>query len=261
MATPDAAAQISASDHRVLGEAGLVGGSLPFVFRQPARSSARVAEPAATPLSDPNTFQSNRRSAIAWRVCPISRRRTPVGCRPPVRRDHPPASGKGPGPAINVGDTMMVTGGLRSSATMAARSSARLNGDVLTEQIPDRDRFLEAVRKGATDAERRARGCVVAARPPVSRWRWHGLARRGRQTPRRSMPSEACSTRRTASPPGDPAFMPAAVIAGVGREPAPLRMIPGSAALQNTLTVAQVRVAHSAAQTELAGSPDFLAGE
>ena len=31
-------------------------------------------------------------------------------CRPPVRRDHPSASGKGPGPAINVGETMMVTG-------------------------------------------------------------------------------------------------------------------------------------------------------
>jgi hypothetical protein len=63
MATPEAAAQISASDHRVLGDAGLVGGSPPFVRRHPARSRARVAEPAATPLSDPTIFHRIRRSA------------------------------------------------------------------------------------------------------------------------------------------------------------------------------------------------------
>ncbi|MDQ3640309.1 MAG: hypothetical protein M3450_02260 [Actinomycetota bacterium] len=60
MATPEATAQMSASDHRVLGEAGLVGGSPPIVRRQQARSSARVAEPAATPLSDPTAFHRSR---------------------------------------------------------------------------------------------------------------------------------------------------------------------------------------------------------
>ena len=64
MATPDAAAQMMASDHRVLGAAGLVGGSPPLVRRQAARNRARVAEPAATPLSEPSAFQRSRRSAI-----------------------------------------------------------------------------------------------------------------------------------------------------------------------------------------------------
>lgn len=65
MATPDDAAQIKASDHPVLGEAGLVGGSPPFVRRHAARSNARVAEPAATPLKEPTAFHKRRRSAIA----------------------------------------------------------------------------------------------------------------------------------------------------------------------------------------------------
>jgi WhiB family redox-sensing transcriptional regulator len=64
MATPDATAQIRASDQRVLGDAGLVGGSPPRVRRHVARSSARVAEPAAMPLTEPTAFQRSRRSAI-----------------------------------------------------------------------------------------------------------------------------------------------------------------------------------------------------
>jgi len=49
-----AAAQVMASLHVVLGEAGLVGGSLPFTARQPRRSSCRVAARTAGPLKAPN---------------------------------------------------------------------------------------------------------------------------------------------------------------------------------------------------------------
>lgn len=69
MATADATAHVIASDHRVLGAAGLVGGSPPFVRRHPARSTARVAAPATTPLSDPATFHISRRSATQ-EICP-----------------------------------------------------------------------------------------------------------------------------------------------------------------------------------------------
>ena len=60
MVTPEATAQISASDQRVLGEAGLVGESPPLVRRHPDRSSARVVDPAAKPLSDPANFHRSR---------------------------------------------------------------------------------------------------------------------------------------------------------------------------------------------------------
>ena len=60
MATPEATAQISASDQRVLGDAGFVGGSPPLVRRHPARSMARVAEPAAIPDTDPIAFHNSR---------------------------------------------------------------------------------------------------------------------------------------------------------------------------------------------------------
>ena len=76
-ATPDAIAQISASDHRVVGDAGLVGGSPPRVRRQAARSRARVAEPAATPLNDPTAFHRSRRSAMPT-ILP-EMRSTPTG--------------------------------------------------------------------------------------------------------------------------------------------------------------------------------------
>ena len=49
---------------------------------------------------------------------------------------------------------------------MAARSSARLNGDVLTEQIFDRDRFL-AVRTGATDADPTHEGLALLTPLPA----------------------------------------------------------------------------------------------
>jgi NAD(P)-dependent dehydrogenase (short-subunit alcohol dehydrogenase family) len=61
--------------------------------------------------------------------------------------------------------------------------------------------------------------------------------------------------------PGDPARMAARIIESVDQEPAPLRMILGSEALRNTLTVLKTRVAAFEAQTELAASTDFPPGE
>ncbi len=57
--------------------------------------------------------------------------------------------------------------------------------------------------------------------------------------------------------PGDPARMAAAMIASVDQEPAPLRMILGSEALRNTLTVLRERVTGLEAQAEFAASTDF----
>jgi len=61
--------------------------------------------------------------------------------------------------------------------------------------------------------------------------------------------------------PGDPARMAAAMIASVEQKPAPLRMILGSEALRNTLTVLRERVAGFELQTDLAASTDFSPGE
>jgi NAD(P)-dependent dehydrogenase (short-subunit alcohol dehydrogenase family) len=61
--------------------------------------------------------------------------------------------------------------------------------------------------------------------------------------------------------PGDPARMAAAMIASVAQEPAPLRVVLGSEALRNTLTVLRKRVAGFEAQTDLAASTDFPPGE
>ncbi len=61
--------------------------------------------------------------------------------------------------------------------------------------------------------------------------------------------------------PGDPARMAAAIIASVDQEPAPLRMMLGSEALRNTLTVLRERIAGFEAQADLASSTDFPAGE
>jgi NAD(P)-dependent dehydrogenase (short-subunit alcohol dehydrogenase family) len=61
--------------------------------------------------------------------------------------------------------------------------------------------------------------------------------------------------------PGDPVRMAAAIIASVDQDPAPLRMVLGSQALQSTIDVLQKRVAGFQAQTELAASTDFPAGE
>src|SRR5689334_25388977 len=61
--------------------------------------------------------------------------------------------------------------------------------------------------------------------------------------------------------PGDPARMAARIIQSVDVEPAPLRMVLGSQALQSTLTTLRKRIASFEAQTELAASTDFPPGE
>ena len=60
---------------------------------------------------------------------------------------------------------------------------------------------------------------------------------------------------------GDPARMAARIIESVDVEPAPLRMILGSQALQSTLDVLRARLAGFEGQHELAASTDFPAGE
>jgi NAD(P)-dependent dehydrogenase (short-subunit alcohol dehydrogenase family) len=61
--------------------------------------------------------------------------------------------------------------------------------------------------------------------------------------------------------PGDPARMAARMIASVDMEPAPLRLVLGSQALESTLTTLRRRIAGFEAQTELAASTDFPPGE
>jgi len=60
---------------------------------------------------------------------------------------------------------------------------------------------------------------------------------------------------------GDPARMAARMIESVDVEPAPLRMVLGSQALESTLDVLRARVAGFEAQSDLAASTDFPAGE
>jgi NAD(P)-dependent dehydrogenase (short-subunit alcohol dehydrogenase family) len=57
--------------------------------------------------------------------------------------------------------------------------------------------------------------------------------------------------------PGDPARMAARIIESVDVEPAPLRMVLGSQALEGTLTTLRKRIASFEAQTKLAASTDF----
>ena len=57
--------------------------------------------------------------------------------------------------------------------------------------------------------------------------------------------------------PGDPARMAARIIESVDVEPAPLRIVLGSQALETTLTTLRKRIASFEAQTELAASTDF----
>ncbi|WAM12276.1 SDR family oxidoreductase [Rhodococcus sp. JS3073] len=57
--------------------------------------------------------------------------------------------------------------------------------------------------------------------------------------------------------PGDPARMAARIIESVDAEPAPLRLMLGSQALESTLAVLRKRVADFEAQTELGASTDF----
>ena len=61
--------------------------------------------------------------------------------------------------------------------------------------------------------------------------------------------------------PGDPARMAARIIESVDVEPAPLRMVLGSQALESTLTTLRKRIASFEAQTALAASTDFPSGE
>ena len=60
--------------------------------------------------------------------------------------------------------------------------------------------------------------------------------------------------------PGDPVRMAARIIESVDVEPAPLRMVLGSQALEGTIAVLRKRVAGFEAQGELAASTDFPAG-
>jgi NAD(P)-dependent dehydrogenase (short-subunit alcohol dehydrogenase family) len=61
--------------------------------------------------------------------------------------------------------------------------------------------------------------------------------------------------------PGDPARMAARIIESVDVEPAPLRMVLGSQALESTLATLRKRIAGFEAQTKLAASTDFPSGE
>ena len=61
--------------------------------------------------------------------------------------------------------------------------------------------------------------------------------------------------------PGDPARMAARIIESVDIDPAPLRMVLGSQALESTLTTLRRRVADLENQTDLAASTDFPPGE
>jgi len=61
--------------------------------------------------------------------------------------------------------------------------------------------------------------------------------------------------------PGDPARMAARIIESVDAEPAPLRIVLGSQALENTVKALRKRIADFEAQAELAASTDFPPGE
>jgi NAD(P)-dependent dehydrogenase (short-subunit alcohol dehydrogenase family) len=61
--------------------------------------------------------------------------------------------------------------------------------------------------------------------------------------------------------PGDPAGMAARIIESVDMEPAPLRMVLGSQALESTLATLHKRIEGLEAQRDLAASTDFPPGE
>lgn len=61
--------------------------------------------------------------------------------------------------------------------------------------------------------------------------------------------------------PGDPARMAAAIINSVDQQPAPLRLMLGSQALQSTLQTLRQRISGYEAQAEFAASTDFPSGE
>ena len=61
--------------------------------------------------------------------------------------------------------------------------------------------------------------------------------------------------------PGDPVRMASRIIESVDQEPAPLRMVLGSQALESTIATLEKRVADFKAQKDLAASTDFPEGE
>lgn len=61
--------------------------------------------------------------------------------------------------------------------------------------------------------------------------------------------------------PGDPARMAARIIESVDVEPAPLRLVLGSQALESTIATLRKRIASFEAETELVASTDFPPGE
>ncbi|WP_087094265.1 SDR family oxidoreductase [Levilactobacillus brevis] len=61
--------------------------------------------------------------------------------------------------------------------------------------------------------------------------------------------------------PGDPQRMASRIIESVDQDPAPLRLVLGSQALQSTIDTLEKRVADFKRQTALAASTDFPAGE
>jgi NAD(P)-dependent dehydrogenase (short-subunit alcohol dehydrogenase family) len=65
---------------------------------------------------------------------------------------------------------------------------------------------------------------------------------------------------KSALAPGDPARMAARIIESVDVQPAPLRMVLGSQALESTITTLRKRIASFEAQTQLAASTDFPPG-
>jgi len=60
--------------------------------------------------------------------------------------------------------------------------------------------------------------------------------------------------------PGDPARMATRIIESIDVEPAPLRMVLGSQALEGTLATLRKRIASFEAQADLAASTDFPPG-
>ncbi len=60
---------------------------------------------------------------------------------------------------------------------------------------------------------------------------------------------------------GDPARMAAAIIDSVDQQPAPLRIVLGSQALDSTIATLRKRIADFEAQRDLAASTDYLPGE
>jgi hypothetical protein len=61
--------------------------------------------------------------------------------------------------------------------------------------------------------------------------------------------------------PGDPARMAAAIIDSVDKNPAPLRMVPGSQALDCKISTLETRLDDFRTQKELAASTDYPPGE